>query len=294
MLVRPRLAPPALQAIFERLAEVPWRQRVSTAGEPMEELEVFYHPDTLRQLLALRHWLCAREETGRFDGVDDWIRMVALNRLSGHSPGFFSVYTMPPNQAVSAAAQRKINRRLGQQPPPRDVPGLILKKSRRLLSSGIPAGVGGPQLFSGPAWDTPGLGDASVSLIVCSPPFLDVVDYAGDNWLRCWFARVSLDKTPFSMHRDVREWTAFVRRCFVEFGRLVRPGGHVAFEVGEVNKGAVELERHVIDAISGLPFTVPGVLVNEQRFSKTSNCWGVSNNRRGTNSNRIVLARRSA
>ncbi len=294
MLVRPRLAPPALQEICERLRQIPWRQRVSTAGEPVEDLEVFYHPDTLGQLLALRHWLGEREEARRFDAVDDWIRMVALNRLSGHSPGFFSVYTMPPNQAVSAVSQRKINRRQGQRPPPRDVPALILKKSRRLLSSGIPAAAGHPRLFSAPAWDTPGLGDASVSLIVCSPPFLDVVDYAGDNWLRCWFARVSLDETPFSMYRDVREWSAFVRRCFVEFGRIVRPGGHVAFEVGEVKKGAVELEHHVIDAIGGLPFTVPGVLVNEQRFSKTSNCWGVSNNRRGTNSNRIVLAQRTA
>ena len=36
--------------------------------------------------------------------------MIALNRLTGHSPGFFSVYTLPPNQAVSVKAQRKINR----------------------------------------------------------------------------------------------------------------------------------------------------------------------------------------
>jgi hypothetical protein len=35
--------------------------------------------------------------------------MVAVNRLTGHSPGFFSVYTLPPNQAVSVKAQQKIN-----------------------------------------------------------------------------------------------------------------------------------------------------------------------------------------
>ena len=43
--------------------------------------------------------------------------MVAINRLTGHSPGFFSVYTMPPNQAVSAVSQRKINAARGQMPP---------------------------------------------------------------------------------------------------------------------------------------------------------------------------------
>ena len=29
--------------------------------------------------------------------------------------------------------------------------------------------------------------DDSASLVVTSPPFLDVVDYQGDNWVRCWF-----------------------------------------------------------------------------------------------------------
>jgi hypothetical protein len=33
-------------------------------------------------------------------------------------------------------------------------------------------------------------------------------------------------------------------------------------------------------------------MVNRQDFTKTANCWGVANNRRGTNSNRIVLMRR--
>jgi hypothetical protein len=33
-------------------------------------------------------------------------------------------------------------------------------------------------------------------------------------------------------------------------------------------------------------------MINQQSFTKTANCWGVSNNTGGTNSNRIVLARR--
>ena len=65
--------------------------------------------------------------------MDRWICLVALNRLTGHSPGFFSVYTLPPNQAVSVKSQRKINADRKQTPPRRDVPALILKKSRILL-----------------------------------------------------------------------------------------------------------------------------------------------------------------
>ena len=31
------------------------------------------------------------------------------------------------------------------------------------------------------------------------------------------------------------------------------------------------------------------ILINAQRFTKTANMWGVSNNTRGTNTNRIVI-----
>jgi len=34
------------------------------------------------------------------------------------------------------------------------------------------------------------------------------------------------------------------------------------------------------------------VLINDQEFTKTANCWGVDNNAKGTNTNRIVLFRK--
>jgi hypothetical protein len=146
--------------------------------------------------------------------------------------------------------------------------------------------------MTGPAWRTPELRDGSVTLIVTSPPFLDVDDFRGDNWLRCWFAGIDPDAVAIDQHKTVPEWERFVRRCFQEFARVVRPGGHIAFEVGEVRGGQVLLERSVVAAANGLPLTLVGVMVNDQAFTKTANCWGVSNNRRGTNTNRIVVFRR--
>jgi hypothetical protein len=146
--------------------------------------------------------------------------------------------------------------------------------------------------MTGPACATPDLPDASVTLIVTSPPFLDVVDYQGDNWLRCWFAGIDADGVAIDRHKTVAEWGRFVRRCFHEFVRVVRPGGHIAFEVGEVRGGTVLLERSVVAAVQDLPLTPLGVMVNDQAFTKTAHCWGVGNNRRGTNTNRIVVFRR--
>jgi hypothetical protein len=286
MLCAPRLDPPSVAAVRARLTAIDLTLAVTDPAET--DLLAFYHPDTLRQITALRAWLLGRG--GALDQVDAWIRMVAINRLTGHSPGFFSVYTMPPNQAVSAVSQRKINEARAQVPPARDVRTSILKKTLSLLSDGIPPPHPPAILMTGPADRTPGLADGSVDLIVTSPPFLDVVDYEGDNWLRCWFAGIDPADVRIDKHRDIASWEAFVRRAFQEFARVVRPGGFVAFEVGEVRGGKVLLERHVAAAIEGLPFDVPGVMVNQQTFTKTANCWGVNNNLGGTNTNRIVMA----
>jgi DNA methylase len=286
LLLRPRLDPPTLGAVAERLGTLDLSGEEPRDDEP---LLTFYHPDTLRQIVALRHHLL---DAARLDRVDDWVRMVAINRLTGHSPGFFSVYTLPPNQATSVVAQRRINASRAQVPPPRDVRALILRKSKALLAGGAPPPHPPALLATGPADATPALPDASVSLIVTSPPFLDVVDYEGDNWLRCWFAGIDSSAVTLARHRTTAAWEGFVRACFSEFSRVVRPGGFVAFEVGEVRHGKVLLERHVAAAMDGLPFDLLGVMVNRQAFTKTANCWGVGNNARGTNTNRIVLARR--
>jgi hypothetical protein len=51
----------------------------------------------------------------------------------------------------------------------------------------------------------------------------------------------------------------------------------------------VRLEEHVIPIAIQAGFVCTAVLVNAQRFTKTANIWGVSNNRSGTNTNRIVV-----
>ncbi len=291
LLSRPRLTPPSLAAVARRLAEVDWHCGVIER----DDLLAFYHPQTLSQMCALRAWLRMRAPLDRVsvDPVDDWIRMVALNRLTGHSPGFFSVYTLPPNQAVSVASQVKINADRQQTPPLRDVAGIILRKTRSLLRNGVPV-VHPPALLGvGLADHTPWIASGSVALVVTSPPFLDVVQYAVDNWLRCWFAGIDLDSVAIGMHRTEAAWSEMIRSVLVEQARLLRPGGHIAFEVGEVRGGTLLLERLVWAAAEGLPFERLGVLVNQQEFTKTANCWGVRNNSGGTNTNRIVLMRRA-
>ena len=290
--VEPRLRPPSIEAVETRLNEV----ELEWSGEVWRELDVFYHPRTLRELTALREYFLARKRAGSLDAVDRWIRMVAVNRLTGHSPGFFSVYTLPPNQAVTIESQRRINRKREQVPEYRDVRALLARKSRKLLKEALPDGLmdlPSALLMEVSSDSTPELDDGSVDLVVTSPPFLDVVDYTTDNWLRGWFCGIDTREVPMWQLRRLDDWSAAMLRVFRELHRVLKPGGWLAFEVGEIKGGTVCLEENAfaIGAEAGLEPVA--VMINDQDFTKTANCWGVTNATKGTNTNRVVVFRRA-
>jgi hypothetical protein len=291
VLTAPRLNPPSTKQVQERLENID----LSGASETPDELLTFYHQDTLREIGALRSYLGERGEEA--DNVDDWIRMVATNRLTGHSVGYFSVYTLPPNQAVTVDRQKLINAKRKQKPEYRDVKAIILKKSRNLLKTITPENeesfkkYGEAQLLTGSADHLTAIPSDSVSLVVTSPPFLDVVQYSSDNWLRCWFNEIDSAAVPIWNYRRVDAWAEAMRGVFKELRRVLGPGAHVAFEVGEVRNGKVKLEESVIPAAQEAGLVPVLVLVNAQEFTKTANCWGIDNKSKGTNTNRVVLMR---
>ena len=224
--------------------------------------------------------------------------MVATNRLTGHSPGFFSVYTLPPNQAVSPERQVKINKQRKQKPPYRNTQQIILKKSRRLLRNltfkqvqNLQRAASTALFLEKEAHSTPEICSDSVRLTVTSPPFLDIVQYSSDNWLRCWFNALDMQKIEAGMtiSRKLEGWMAVMGKVFKELLRITQKGGWVAFEVGEIRRGKINLEEHVVPLGLAAGFACEGILINKQEFTKTSNIWGVNNNRSGTNTNRIVL-----
>ena len=95
------------------------------------------------------------------------------------------------------------------------------------------------------------------------------------------------------MARNLDEWSGVMGSVFRELYRITCSGGYVAFEVGEVRKRTIRLEEHVIPLGISAGFTCDGVLINQQIFTKTSNIWGVNNMASGTNTNRIVIFRKT-
>ena len=296
LLTRPRLHPPSLEQVAGRLHQID----LTGVTEFPEELLVFFHTDTLRQIVSLRQYLLGRRATRSLDSLDEWIWMVALNRLTGHSPGFFSVYTLPPNQAVSVQSQRKINEQRKQSPTARNLSKLVLKKTRGLLRDcdestrlALKKVASLSRFLTQTSERTPEIKSNSISLVVTSPPFLDVVDYATDNWLRCWFLGMDAKSVKLTVPRKLDAWQIAMTAIFHELHRVLKPGGHIAFEVGEVHAGRTKLETTVLSCGLAVGLEPVLVLINDQTFTKTANCWGVSNMTQGTNTNRIVLFRKA-
>jgi len=129
--------------------------------------------------------------------------------------------------------------------------------------------------------------------VVTSPPFLFVVDYATDNWLRCWFLGIDAGAVRLTVPKKVEDWMVAMTATFHELSRVLATGGHIAFEVGEVHGGKTRLEEAVIPCGLAAGLELVLLMINQQEFTKTANCWGVDNNRKGTNTNRIVVFRKS-
>ena len=290
----PRLAVPSPVEVEARLNEISFYESLRADLD----LSMFYHPKTEAEIVSLKRYLDEKKRSGCEDDADHWIRMIATNRLTGHSSGFFSVYTLPPNQAVSQESQVKINEKRKQEPGYRNTKKIIMRKTMTLLKRVPPDQVSflreaaETALFLGKdAAETSEIVDESVSLTVTSPPFLDIVQYSKDNWLRCWFNNLDTRKIEkqITMARTVEDWSAKMGQVFEELYRITKPGGWVAFEVGEVRNGKVKLDDHVIPLGLQAGFRCLGVVVNSQQFTKTANIWGVNNNLSGTNTNRIVV-----
>ena len=291
VLISPRLNPPNIRQIEERLRYI----NLETSEEQNDELLHFFHSDTLKEIIALKEYFLRREVANKLDKVDEWIRMVAINRLTGHSSGFFSVYTLPPNQALSIERQKKINEQRNQIPEYRAIKPRILKKSKALLKDwpgddlSSLNGNRDSVLVTSDSRNVECIQNDSAQLVVTSPPFLDVIDYQGDNWMRCWFIGIDSSTIEISQLKAIDAWEAAMTDVLIDLKRIVKLGGHIAFEVGEIRGGKVLLEENVLrcGVRAGLHPVI--ILINDQEFTKTANTWGIDNKSKGTNTNRIVL-----
>lgn len=106
ILTEPRLHIPAMDEIARRLEEI------ETGGDECADIDLsmFYHPKTEAEIVSLRDYLADRRLDGTEDAVDRWIRMVATNRLTGHSRGFSRYIRCPRTRRYRRRARERSTR----------------------------------------------------------------------------------------------------------------------------------------------------------------------------------------
>ena len=82
LFVTGRLHPPSIQEITDRL----YSKIESDTEIDKIDLSMFYENETFKEINDLRNYFIKKKHNS-YDNIDHWIKMVATNRLTGHSKG---------------------------------------------------------------------------------------------------------------------------------------------------------------------------------------------------------------
>ena len=82
-----------------------------------------------------------------------------------------------------------------------------------------------------------------VDLLLTSPPYLGIVNYAKQNWIRSWF----LDSDPIEISEkldddlNINQWVKFSKETAFQFKKMMKPDGVAVFVIGDVARSSTSV-----------------------------------------------------
>ena len=289
------VSPLALEIAKSKLKNVTYEQvkerlnQIDFSKENLDDYEEFkdiYHPKTYSQIMNLKEQLTE-------SSVDTLIRSIVFGRLHGHSKGFFSVWTFNVISFSKERIKRQSEKR-GLKPEFREIVPRILKKAKSVLENPV---IEQPKskLFKSDSRTLP-IENNSVDLIVTSPPFLDLINYIDDNWLRFWFLGFNKEdlRTSLIQTGDIKEYKNFIKDSLKEMNRVLKKDKYCIVEVGDVKhkREKIYLDHLIVDLAKDIGFEIEKIMINSMESPKIPKAFRRKEPGQGTNTNRCVIMKK--
>lgn len=269
-----------------------------------EDIQLIYHPHSLAQLCFLRRHLVRST-----NDVDVFLVGLVLGimhggeRKDGSSP--YASIDMPNTFSMSPSYVRRYVQQHRLRKVPRDIFELLRNRVRHLMRGGLPQGESGVAVQANVRHLTD-VGElrpyrGQVRLVVTSPPYLNIVHYARQNWIRLWFLGESVEDVSANLDDDlsISESVTFLEESCRQIKQFLRPeDGVLVLVIGDVvrsGKTAISPARELLRRLFERGwFSYMGYLSDRVHpSSKTTRIWKATRGRATEVDRIIVLADRA-
>ena len=134
-----------------------------------------------------------------------------------------------------------------------------------------------------------------VDLLLTSPPYLGIVNYAKQNWIRSWFLESDPTKISEKLDDDlnINQWVKFVKETAFQFKQMMKPDGVAVFVIGDVARSStsvIPLAREFAMMIKENNLFKNTWVFSDyiQGVDKTTRIWGETKGK-ATATDRIVI-----
>lgn len=195
---------------------------VKTDNVP-EWVSNFFHPDTLREIIAWVNVLRERESWFILScllGILHHQRPGFLSYPSSHTVPYLRTNKFPKEEFPELYEYRNVKERLVKKVKRalRRHPHLDTRLKRRVYSK-----------------------DASkcrigikVDAVITSPPYMRQLDYARDNRLRLWFLGIHDHKTlDLTISPGQNDFVEIITSCLIQWDKIIKPGGKCILFLGD-------------------------------------------------------------
>jgi DNA modification methylase len=263
-----------------------------------EEIHLIFHSRTIAELCFLKSELLNSE-----DKIDQFIIGAILGIMHGGvrkdgTSGYLSI-SMPNTFSMSPDYVRRFVQTKELSREYRNVFNILKEKVERVFKKHKSPKIES-NIFECDAKSLLNSKDVSkykgkVDLLLTSPPYLGIVNYAKQNWIRSWF--LESDPTEISEKLDddlnINQWVKFAKETAFQFKEMMKPDGVAVFVIGDVARSSTSViplarefammikENNLFENIWVFSDYIQGV-------DKTTRIWGETKGK-ATATDRIVI-----